>query len=60
MITENLSILKIHKLTKEQYQRELKAGCIDENALYLTPCKETVPFVTSFNNGKFLKVMNSV
>ena len=37
MITENLSTLKIHKLTKAQYERELAAGNIDENALYLTP-----------------------
>lgn len=36
MITENLSTLKIHKLTPEQYERELAAGRIDENALYLT------------------------
>lgn len=37
MITENLSTLKIHKLTQAQYERELAAGRIDENALYLTP-----------------------
>ena len=37
MITENLSTLKIHKLTKEQYERELANGNIDESALYLTP-----------------------
>lgn len=37
MRTENLSTLKIHKLTQEQYERELAAGRIDENALYLTP-----------------------
>jgi len=37
LITENLSTLKIHKLTQEQYDRELAAGRIDENALYLTP-----------------------
>ena len=37
MITENLSTLKIHKLTQSQYDRELEAGNIDENALYLTP-----------------------
>ena len=41
MITENLSTLKIHSLTKEQYERELAAGRIDENALYLTPYEET-------------------
>lgn len=37
MISENLSTLKIHKLTKEQYERELAAGKIDPTALYLTP-----------------------
>ena len=37
MITENLSTLKINKLTQEQYDRELAAGNIDKNALYLTP-----------------------
>lgn len=36
MITENLSILKIHKLSQTQYERELAAGNIDPNALYLT------------------------
>ena len=37
MITETLSTLKIHKLTQEQYDRELAAGNLDETALYLTP-----------------------
>ena len=37
MKTENVSTLKIHKLTQAQYDRELAAGRIDENALYLTP-----------------------
>ena len=41
MITENLSTLKIHKLTQAQYDRELASGNIDENALYLTPEEET-------------------
>lgn len=40
MITENLSSLTIHKLKQEQYDRELAAGRIDENALYLTPYEE--------------------
>jgi hypothetical protein len=34
---ENLSTLKIHKLTQAQYERELANGNIDKNALYLTP-----------------------
>lgn len=40
MITENLSTFKIHKLTQEQYNRELLAGNLEDNALYLTPDEE--------------------
>ena len=49
MITENLSTLKIHKLTKEQYDRELAAGRIDPSALYLTPDEDTSG-VSSWND----------
>jgi hypothetical protein len=41
LITENLSTLKIHKLTQEQYDRELEADRIDPSAMYLTPDEET-------------------
>lgn len=44
MKTENLSTLKIHQLSQKQYDRELAAGRIDENAIYLTPYEGT--FVT--------------
>lgn len=40
MNIENLSTLKIHKLSNEQYKRELENGNIDENAIYLTPNEE--------------------
>ena len=43
MNTENLTTLKIHKLTQAQYDRELANGSIDENALYLTPQEIPVP-----------------
>lgn len=36
MITENLSTLKINKLTKTQYEAALAAGTINENELYMT------------------------
>ena len=39
MFIENISTLKIHKLSQEQYDRELAAGNIDEHALYLVPDK---------------------
>jgi hypothetical protein len=35
--TENLSTLKIHKLTQEQYDREATNGTLEDNAIYLTP-----------------------
>ena len=41
MIIENLSTLKINKLSQEQYDREFTAGRIDENAIYLTPDNNT-------------------
>lgn len=49
MITENLSTLKIHKLTQAQYDCELEAGRLDENALYLTPDELTSAQVSSVN-----------
>jgi hypothetical protein len=38
--TENVSTLKINKLSQEQYDRELAAGNLEENAIYLTPDEE--------------------
>lgn len=40
MITENISTLKIHKLSQEQYDREYAAGNTDSTAIYLTPSNE--------------------
>ncbi len=40
MIRTDLSKLEIHKLTKEQYEREKSAGTLNENALYMTPEQE--------------------
>ena len=45
MIIDNIPTLKLNKLTKEQYNRELNAGTIDENALYLVsePIVDYIP-----------------
>ena len=40
MKTENLQTLKIHKLSKEQYNRELEAGRIVPNEFYLVEDEE--------------------
>ena len=60
MNIENLSTLKIHKLTQEQYDRELAAGRIDENALYLTPDEKTnvFPEYTYEDENKSLVITN--
>ena len=50
MNTENLSTLKIHKLSKDQYDRELAAGNIDPNALYLTPDEGSEEFEIKLQN----------
>ena len=52
MNTKNLSTLKIHKLTQAQYDRELAAGNIDEDALYLTPDEGVKTFTDGIKIGK--------
>ena len=37
MITENLSTLHIHQLSKDRYKQLVNEGKDDKNALYLTP-----------------------
>ena len=52
MNTENLSTLKIHRLTQAQYDRERAAGNIDRTAIYLTPDEDID--LTSLNNDLML------
>lgn len=42
MITENLSTLKIHKLSQEQYNKVVESGDAESNALYLTPVEDDI------------------
>ena len=37
MITENISTLKVQKLTQEQYDTARQNGTLDNNSIYLTP-----------------------
>lgn len=47
-ITEDITSLKIHKLSQEQYNDLVANGSIDETALYLTPDEEIdlTPYAT--------------
>lgn len=40
MIEQNIQTLKIHSLSKAQYEREFAADRLDPTALYLTPYEE--------------------
>ena len=64
LFTENLTTLKIHKLSQEQYNRELESGNIDETALYLTPDEEIdlsgyalTSDVESYVNTRFAEIL---
>lgn len=50
MITENLSTLKIHKLTKQQYDREAAKGTLDPTAIYLYP-DDTPELITEMTSA---------
>lgn len=54
MITENLSTFKIHKLTQAQYDRELEAGRIDENALYITHEENKLTLIDEVTGEKYI------
>lgn len=58
MLTENLSTLKIHKLSQEQYDREYAAGNLEETALYLTPDNYvTKDYVDSHLSGGITRII---
>ena len=44
MIEQNISLLKIHKLTQEQYERQVAVDAVEENAIYLTPAPDVDNF----------------
>lgn len=52
--TKKLSTLKIHKLSKTQYDRELASGKIDPDALYFTPSEEKLPLTGGELSGNLL------
>lgn len=68
MKTENLSTLKIHQMSKAQYNREEEAGNIDKHAIYITPDEEinltpyaTINYVDSktYNNSVSIQDLKS-
>ena len=61
MITNNVSTLKINKLTQAQYDRELAAGNIKEDEIYLTPSEvsavdDMLNNLSMYDDNKFLQI----
>ena len=57
MDIKNLNSLDIHKMSQAQYEREVLAGTLDENALYLIP---DVGVPTNGTEGQFLRIVNGI
>lgn len=63
MITDNLSTLKIHKLTQAQYDRESEVGNLDATALYLTPDEAAHPLIingASYDGSKAVDITDII
>jgi hypothetical protein len=58
LITENLSTLKINKLSQEQYDKALAEGKINPNEIYLTPDEPPIRYV-EFNKDVEITVEDS-
>lgn len=60
MITENVTTLKMHKLTQEQYNRELENGNLEENAIYLTPEVERIGDLTQLKTNAKTSIVDAI
>lgn len=60
MITENISTLKMHKLTQEQYNREFINGNIDEKAIYLVPEEERVGNLSDLKTNDKTSIVDAI
>lgn len=60
MITENVSTLKINKLTQTQYDREIESGNVEENALYLIPEVEKVGELSNLKTDNKSSIVDAI
>ena len=60
MKTENISTLKINKLTQIQYDREIENGNVEENALYLIPEAEKVGELLNLKTNAKSSVVDAI
>ena len=60
MITEKLPVLKINKMTQEQYNREFTAGNIKTSELYLTPVADSIIEVGTSGDWTYRKYESGI
>lgn len=60
MKTENISTLKINKLTQTQYDREVENGNVEENALYLIPEIEKVGELSNLKTSNKSSIVDAI
>lgn len=60
MKAENISTLKINKLTKTQYDREFENGNVEENALYLIPEIEKVGELSNLKTNNKSSIVDAI
>lgn len=60
MKTENISTLKINKLTQTQYDREVENGNIEENALYLVPEIEKIGELSNLKTNNKSSIVDAI
>lgn len=60
MKTENVSALKIHRLSQEQYDREHQNGNIEENAMYLTPYIDKIGELSNLKTNAKASIVDAI
>lgn len=60
MKTENVSTLKINKLTQTQYDREVESGNVEENALYLIPEIEKIGELSNLKTNNKSSIVDAI
>lgn len=60
MKTENISTLRINKLTQSQYDRELESGNVEENALYLVPEIEKIGELLNLKTNNKSSIVDAI
>jgi hypothetical protein len=60
MKTENVSALKIHKMSQEQFDREFENGNVSDNEMYLTPDVDKVGDLSNLRTNAKTSVVDAI